>query len=109
MFDHLFQLLAPHLLRLFPSSRIINPDPTHQPIPTDIVDQPVWQFFAALALHGVIEQHHVLVGSLREKILDNVLSVNKGWVHDEDERQTKLANVNLFLHAVNLDSSQIAM
>jgi DNA topoisomerase 2-associated protein PAT1 len=59
-------------------------------IPTNIVDQPVWQFFAALALHGVIEQHHVLVSSLREKILDNVLSVNKGWVHDEDERQTKL-------------------
>ncbi|KDR65731.1 hypothetical protein GALMADRAFT_81573 [Galerina marginata CBS 339.88] len=109
MFDHLFQLLAPHLLSLFPSSRIVNPDPVDNSIPTDIVDQPVWQFLAALALHGVIEQHHVLVGSLREKILDNVLSVNKGWVHDEDERQTKLANVNLFLHAVNLDSSQIAM
>ncbi|KAF8957454.1 topoisomerase II-associated protein PAT1-domain-containing protein [Flammula alnicola] len=109
MFDHLFQLLAPHLEMLFPSSRIVNPDPAHNPIPTDIVDQPVWQFLAALALHGVIEQHHVLVASLREKILDNVLSVNKGWVHDEDERQTKLANVNLFLHAVNLDSSQIAM
>ncbi|KAF8909417.1 topoisomerase II-associated protein PAT1 [Gymnopilus junonius] len=109
MFDHLFQLLAPHLLSLFPSARIVSPDPSNNPIPIDIVDQPVWQFLAALALHGVIEQHHVLVASLREKILDNVLSVNKGWVHDEDERQTKLANVNLFLHAVNLDSSQIAM
>lgn len=109
MFDHLFQLLAPHLLMLFPSHRIINPDPVNVSIPIDIVDQPVWQFLAALALHGAIEQHHVLVGSLREKILDNVLRVNKGFVHDEDERQTILANVNLFLHAVNLDSSQIAM
>lgn len=109
MFDHLFQLLAPHLLSLFPSSRIVNPETANAPIPTDTVDQPVWQFLAALALHGFIEQHHVLVGTLREKILDNVLSVNKGWVHDEEERQTKLANVNLFLHAVNLDSSQIAM
>lgn len=109
MFDHLFQLLSPHLITLFPSSRIMGSAPANHPIPSDIVDQPVWQFLAALALHGVIEQHHVLVVSLREKILDNVLSVNKGWVHDEDERQTKLANVNLFLHAVNLDSSQIAL
>jgi len=119
MFDHLFQLLAPHLLLLFPSSRIIvsstspsHPSPTTPPplpLHTDTIDQPVWQFLAALALHGVIEQHHILVASLREKILDNVMSVNKGWVADEEERRTKLANVNLFLHAVNLDSSQIAL
>ena len=107
MFDHLFQLLAPHLLQLFPSVRIYTE--TNSQIPTDVVDQPVWQFLAALALHAVVEQHHILVSTLREKILDNVLSVNKGWVHDEDERQTKLANVNLFLHALNLDSSQIAL
>ncbi len=109
MFDHLFQLLAPHFLMLFPSQRIVNSDPLNVSMPIDIADQPVWQFLAALALHGAIEQHHVLVGSLREKILDNVLRVNKGLVQDEDERQTILANVNLFLHAVNLDSSQIAM
>jgi DNA topoisomerase 2-associated protein PAT1 len=109
MFDHLFQLLAPHLLQLFPSTRIHKPESANNQIQTDVVDQPVWQFLAALALHAVVEQHHILVSTLREKILDNVLSVNKGWVHDEDERQTKLANVNLFLHALNLDSSQIAM
>ena len=109
MFDHLFQLLAPHLLLLFPSTRIHKSESANNQIQTDVVDQPVWQFLAALALHAVVEQHHILVSTLREKILDNVLSVNKGWVHDEDERQTKLANVNLFLHALNLDSSQIAM
>lgn len=112
MFDHLFQLLAPHLLLLFPSTRITqtsisgHPD---LPNPTDIADQPVWQFLAALALHAAVEQHQVLVTVLREKVLDNVLSVNKGWVADENERQTKLANVNLFLHALGLDSSQIVM
>jgi DNA topoisomerase 2-associated protein PAT1 len=120
IFDLLFQLLSPHLLSLFPSVRASDPSAaqhsshpqppasTTQPI-SDAIDQPVWQFLAALALHGNIEQHHVLVATLREKILSNVLSVNKGWVQDEEERQTKLANVNLFLHAVNLDSSQIAM
>ncbi|TFK25645.1 hypothetical protein FA15DRAFT_341353 [Coprinopsis marcescibilis] len=113
MFDHLFQLLAPHFMLLFPSTRIAHTNITGQPpaIPTsiDIVDQPVWQFLAALALHAVTEQHQLLVTALREKVLDNVLSVNKGWVSDEEERQTKLANVNLFLHALGLDSSQIAL
>ncbi|KAF6752981.1 topoisomerase II [Ephemerocybe angulata] len=113
MFDHLFQLLAPHLLLLFPSTRIAHTNITGQPpaAPSsiDIVDQPVWQFLAALALHAVTEQHQILVTALREKVLDNVLSVNKGWVLDEEERQTKLANVNLFLHALGLDSSQIAL
>lgn len=113
MFDHLFQLLAPHLLLLFPSTRIAHTNITGQPpaAPSsiDIVDQPVWQFLAALALHAHVEQHQILVTALREKVLDNVLSVNKGWVHDEEERQTKLANVNLFLHALGLDSSQIAL
>jgi DNA topoisomerase 2-associated protein PAT1 len=109
MFDHLFQLLAPHLLLLFPSTRINKPESANNQIQTDIVVQPVWQFLAALALHAVVEQHHILASTLCEKILDNVPSVNKGWVHDEAERQTKLANFNLFLHALNLDCSQIAI
>lgn len=110
MFDHLFQLLAPHFLSLFPSTRLaphLPPGQLHAS--TDIIDQPVWQFLAALALHAVVEQHQVLVTALREKVLENVLSANKGWVSDEDERRTKLANVNLFLHALGLDSSQISL
>ncbi|KAF9005908.1 topoisomerase II-associated protein PAT1 [Cyathus striatus] len=109
MFDHLFQLLTPHLVFLFPSSRIAAANPSAHPNTIDMVDQPVWQFLAALALHAVIEQHQVLVTALREKVLSNIMSVNKGWVVSEDERQTKLANVNLFLHALGLDSSQIAL
>lgn len=109
MFDHLFELLTPHLPSLFPSTRIAaNMSPGHVEH-ADHADQPVWQLLAAIALHAVAEQHHVLVAVLRDKILENVLSVNKGWVASEDERQTKLANVNLFLHALGLDSSQIAL
>ena len=113
MFDHLFQFLSLHLMLLFPSTRIaqnnITGQPTTIPSTIDIVDTPVWQFLAALALHANADQHTKLVGGLRDKILDNVLSVNKGWVVTEEERQTKLANVNLFLHALGLDSSQIAL
>lgn len=107
MFDHMFQLLAPHLPSLFPSTRMAS-NAFQGPVRLDQADQPVWQLLAAVALHAATEQHHVLVAALREKILDNVLSANKAWV-TEDERQTKLANVNLFLHALGLDSSQIAL
>jgi DNA topoisomerase 2-associated protein PAT1 len=111
MFDHLFQLLMPHFVLLFPSTRLVaQPLPVAAPLPpTDILDQPVWQFLAALALHASSDQQSILVTSLREKVLDIVTSVSKGWVADEEERQTKLANVNLFLHALGLDSSQISV
>ncbi|KAJ7066759.1 topoisomerase II-associated protein PAT1 [Mycena amicta] len=111
VFDQFFVLLTPHLLRLFPSSRIALQahHPANAALAIDIIDQPVWQFLAALALQAVPEQHQVLVTSLREKVLENVLSANKGWVAGEEERRTKLANVNLFLHALGLDSSQITL
>ena len=46
---------------------------------------------------------------LRERVLENVASVSKGWIVDEEQRRLRLANVNLFLHAIGLDSSQISL
>ncbi|KAJ7583418.1 topoisomerase II-associated protein PAT1 [Mycena floridula] len=112
MFDHLFELLSTDLPSLFPSTRRLAFLPAGQTNPnagTESLDQPVWQLLATLACHGVTEQHQILVTSLREKVLENVIIGNKGWVVDEEERQAKLANVNLFLHALGLDSSQIAL
>lgn len=111
MFDHLFELLAPHLLLLFPSVRqasaagiLLNSIPDY-----DIIDQPVWQFLAAVALHASLEQQQVLVASLREMVLENVTSANKDWTSDPEIRKMRLSNVNIFLHALGLDSSQIAV
>ena len=110
MFNHLFDLLTLHLLALFPSSRIAtSPTQGQPPSPYDNADQHVWQFLAAFALHGNPEQHQILVATLREKILDNLLAVSRGWFTTEEERDTKLGNVNLFLNALGLDSSQIAL
>jgi DNA topoisomerase 2-associated protein PAT1 len=111
MLDLLYEQLTPHFSYLFPSTRLASVLPPLGQVghPTDIIDQPVWQFLAALALHASPEQQQLLVAALREKVLENVTSANKGWVADEEERRTKLANVNLFLHALGLDSSQIAM
>jgi DNA topoisomerase 2-associated protein PAT1 len=109
MLDHLFQLLAPYFLDLFPSVRLsISPRTS-----TAAADQPVWQFLAALALHASTEQQQILVTSLREKVLQSVLTATKGWngdqVIEEEERVGRLTNVNLFLHALGLDSSQITL
>ncbi|KAG6844634.1 hypothetical protein H0H87_005291 [Tephrocybe sp. NHM501043] len=108
MYDHLFQFLAPHLPSLLPSTRMAAHLP-HDANTVDHADQPVWQLLAAIALHALPDQQAILVTMLREKVLEIVFRVNKGWVTNEDERQTKLANVNLFLHALGLDSSQIAL
>ncbi|THV05364.1 hypothetical protein K435DRAFT_961132 [Dendrothele bispora CBS 962.96] len=102
MFDHLFQLLTPHFTRMFPTR-------TEEGEAAESQDQPVWQFLAALALHATIQQHQILVTSLREKVLENVVSAKKGWGMSEEERQAKLANVDLFLHALGLESSQITV
>lgn len=110
-FNTLFHIIAQHLLLLFPSTRAAAigganfvPGPQH-----DVADQQVWQLLAAIALHASLEQQQHLVTTLREKILDNVLAVNRGWASDEEEAAIKLANVNIFLHALGLDSSQVVV
>ncbi|KAI6149363.1 topoisomerase II-associated protein PAT1 [Pisolithus tinctorius] len=114
VFDHFFQLLAPYFPMLFPSTRFALQPAATTAGPTvmrqaDLLDQPVWQFLAAVALHASPDQQSTLVAGLRDKVLENVASVHKGWITDEEERSTKLANVNLFLHALGLDSSQITV
>jgi len=118
MFNHLFDLLAPHMLILFPSSRIVQPSSSaaqssgsrpSSSVVYDNADQHVWQFLAAFALHGSLEQHQALVTMLREKILDDLLAVSRGWFTTEQDRNTKLGNVNLFLNALGLDCSQISL
>ena len=111
MFDHLFQLLTPHLLYLFPSIRqAVNSNIPVANVPDlDLIDQPVWNLLSIVALHAVPEQQQVLVTALRERILENIASVQKGWIVDEEQRRQRLVNVDLFLHSLGLDSSQITL
>jgi len=75
-------------------------------LPLDIADQPIWSFFASMAISTGSPQQSVLVVQLREKVLESLLAINQGWV-DETQADLKLRNVNIFLHALGLDSSQI--
>jgi DNA topoisomerase 2-associated protein PAT1 len=112
MFDHLFKSLSVDFNSLFPSTRIAMHTHADQIAGTsqiDELDRPIWQFLATLAAHSSPEQHQILVASLREKVLDNVMRAKKGWVADEQERLHKLENVDVFLSAFGLHSSQITM
>ncbi|TDL23786.1 hypothetical protein BD410DRAFT_820717 [Rickenella mellea] len=108
-YNHLFHILTPHFLLLFPSTRIATSHPGRDlaDLHIDGLDLPVWQFFAALALQASNEQQQILVATLRDKLIDNLVRASKGWVADESDRRAKIANVNIFLHALGLDSSQI--
>ncbi|KAI6042105.1 hypothetical protein EDC04DRAFT_2663895, partial [Pisolithus marmoratus] len=73
VFDHFFQLLVPYFPVLFPSTRFaLQPAPiTTGPTvvrQTDLLDQPVWQFLAAMALHASPDQQSTLVAGLRDKV-----------------------------------------
>lgn len=111
MFNTLFHIIAQHLLLLFPSTRAAAIAGTSF-VPTsqhDLPDQQVWQLLAAIALHASLEQQQHLVATLREKILENVVAANRVWASNEEEATNKLANVNIFLHALGLDSSQVVV
>lgn len=113
MYALLFDLLTPQLPLLFPSVRLSMISGTSfVSVPNaDVIDQPVWQFLSTLALHANEEQQQVLVAALREIVLENVATATRGvgGVESEERRRLRLANVNLFLHALGLDSSQITL
>lgn len=107
MYNLLFQLLAPNILLLFPSVRI-NGSTAYNESLSSKIDARVWQFLAVFAVHTSNDQQAVLVTALRDKILSDVGAVKQGWIADVEEAKSRIANVDLFMHALGLDSSQIA-
>ncbi|KAI0821561.1 topoisomerase II-associated protein PAT1-domain-containing protein [Irpex lacteus] len=110
LFNQLFTVLSPHLLFLFPSVRqaVTNNIPLANVPDSDDADQPVWQFLAILAAHAAVEQQQILVSAVKERYW-------KAWrarirIRHSQRRAEgeETANVNIFLHALGLDSSQIA-
>ncbi|KAI0664219.1 topoisomerase II-associated protein PAT1 [Cubamyces menziesii] len=112
LYNHLFELLRPQLVLLFPSVRLsMLSGVNFTSVPNaDVIDQPVWQFLASLACSADETQQQALVTGLRDIVLENVTTATKGiGLESEERRRLRLANVNLFLHALGLDSSQIAV
>ncbi|KAK0527026.1 DNA topoisomerase 2-associated protein pat1 [Tilletia horrida] len=135
IFNLLFhRLSSPGVLpSLFPSARLAESTPfglaTGAGIGSvssaaDEADEPVWNLTAALAVSASMEQQQVLVQELREKILENIFAAREvarrrqaaqgqlpaaGGEGEIDASDVRIRNVNLLLHALNLDATQITI
>ncbi|KAG9293188.1 hypothetical protein G9A89_010525 [Geosiphon pyriformis] len=93
-YNRLFSQLQNHFLSLFP------------PIVLGIDDMYVWQFLAAMAVGASMEQQHILVTEVRERVLETLMQASRLTT---DKGGHKITNVNLFLHALGLDASQLKL
>ncbi|KAG0230674.1 hypothetical protein BGW42_000792 [Actinomortierella wolfii] len=96
LYNRLFSQLQGHLASLF------NPKAT---VTDDVF---VWRFLAALAVGASVEQQHILVTGVREQVLENVIAAKSSRL-TPDKAAQRIANVNLFLHALGLDASQVTV
>ncbi|KAG0036333.1 hypothetical protein BGZ82_004359 [Podila clonocystis] len=96
LYNRLFSQLQTHFSALF------------MPKATMAEDVHVWRFLAAMAVGATVEQQHVLVTEVREQVLENVIAAQTTRMTPEKAAQ-KINNVNLFLHALGLDASQVSV
>lgn len=124
IFNLLIQRLAQppeQLATLFPSTRAKARLPFGAPAldgarkaQLEVEDRDIWQLMAAIAVSANMTQQQILVTGLREKILENVLEA-KQWsianpiAASHGEADLRIRNVNLLLHALNLDAAQITV
>ncbi|MCO5584906.1 hypothetical protein L7F22_038838 [Adiantum nelumboides] len=124
IFNLLIQRLAQppeQLVTLFPSTRAKARLPFGAPAldgarkaQLEVEDRDIWQLMAAIAVSANMTQQQILVTGLREKILENVLEA-KQWsaanpiAASHGEADLRIRNVNLLLHALNLDAAQITV
>ncbi|KAI9296921.1 hypothetical protein K502DRAFT_323523 [Neoconidiobolus thromboides FSU 785] len=94
LFSNLFNSLQNHFLAIFPS------------LMSQIDDLYAWQFLASLSVGLNLDQQHTLVLELRDKVIEQITLASRGHL-PSDVAATKITNVNLFLHALGLDASQV--
>ncbi|KAI9313294.1 topoisomerase II-associated protein PAT1-domain-containing protein [Dichotomocladium elegans] len=105
----IFTALQGNFASLFPSLYCLEPA---QPNVTDrqllysLDDMYVWQFLAAMAVGAATPQQELMVMENRLRIIENVSLAHHNQI-PEAQAQHRLSNVNLFLHALGLDSSQV--
>lgn len=113
LYDRLFDVLLPLWTIMFPSSRILPAFPPDSmeiiqvSLVTDGFDQPVWRFLAGFALEGTVEQHSRLVTQLRAKVMGTLKMAQR--LEEGKAKARKIRNVDLFLNALGLSSSQIPL
>ncbi|KAJ1659994.1 DNA topoisomerase 2-associated protein pat1 [Dispira simplex] len=111
LFNQLFNVLQSHFSNLFPPSSGNGTSPVPDgfgPHPHAVPnhDLYVWQFLATVAVGASPDQQHILVSEVREKVMEQItLASNHHFAGPKSEMA--IANVNLLLHALGLDASQL--
>ncbi|TIB59487.1 hypothetical protein E3P78_03531 [Wallemia ichthyophaga] len=122
--DQIFSLflhkLLTHLPHLFPSQRekaargfggvpgVPAVDTHTTTLLLDNDDESVWRFLAAIALNSDNIQQSSLVQDVRDVVHENVVSAQQAWVPAQSAHK-RISNVNVFLHALGLDVSQLGV
>ncbi|KAI9227045.1 MAG: topoisomerase II-associated protein PAT1, partial [Piptocephalis tieghemiana] len=117
LYLQLLRSLRGHFASLFPPAP--SPGPHHLPITTPPTTDPlvgaeeegyVWQFLSLMAVGARdvgLESQHILVSEVRDRVHEAVWAASHQARSPEDAAQ-RILNVNLFLHPLHLDASQVA-
>ncbi|KAG8824441.1 hypothetical protein FRC19_001790 [Serendipita sp. 401] len=111
LYDRLFEHLLPLWNIMFPSTRVLSGFPPDSiealqvSLVTDGYDLHVWRFLAGFALEGTLEQHSRLVTQLRAKVMGTLGMAQQ--MEEGKAKARKIRNVDLFLNALGLSSSQL--
>ncbi|KAG1595547.1 hypothetical protein G6F48_000617 [Rhizopus delemar] len=111
LYTVLFNMLKGRYLGVFPSLYYlvpINPSTSMLQISLAVDDMYVWQFLAAIAVGASMEQQHILVTEVRDRVMENIVLAKSNRL-PLDQANHRIANVNLFLHALGLDASQVSV
>ncbi|KAI9256216.1 topoisomerase II-associated protein PAT1-domain-containing protein [Sporodiniella umbellata] len=111
LYSVLFNMLKGRYLSVFPSLYYlvpINPTTSMLQISLAVDDMYVWQFLAAMAVGASMEQQHILVTEVRDRVMENIVLAKSNRLPLE-QASHRIANVNLFLHALGLDASQVSV
>ncbi|KAJ1929597.1 DNA topoisomerase 2-associated protein pat1 [Tieghemiomyces parasiticus] len=105
LYAKLFETLQSYFANLFPAAPTAS-GLENGALQGALEDLYVWQFLAALAVGASPDQQHVLVAEVREKVMEHI-TLATTHRHNGNLSSQLISNVNLFLHALGLDASQL--
>ncbi|KAI7898347.1 topoisomerase II-associated protein PAT1 [Cokeromyces recurvatus] len=111
LYGNLFNSLKGRYLAIFPSLYYLvplNPNTPMMQLSLAVDDMYVWQFLAAMAVGASMDQQHILVTEVRDRVMDNIVLAKRNRLPLE-QASHRISNVNLFLHALGLDASQVSI
>ncbi|KAI8339561.1 topoisomerase II-associated protein PAT1 [Chlamydoabsidia padenii] len=111
VYTKLFNLLQGYYSSIFPTLYYLAPvnpsvDMTHLFLSID--DMYIWQFLAAIAVGASMDQQHILVTEVRDRVMENIILAKSNRI-PLDRATHRIDNTNLFLHSLGLDASQVTV